>query len=166
MHDIGNFHDAQTILHWVRSHPVEYGRPSCVEDESAPYGWEFVGKGSYRSVWRSPEGVVYKVGHDNWAHNQCSEEIRRLKEAWSIEAPEGVRLPRFNSFEVDGEVIPVMEAVEGTTLCKWSSKNRYNQSRYHELMRVMEIRFRLYDMHDENCMVDLDGFLVPIDFGG
>lgn len=165
MHSIGNFHDAQTILQWVRSHPVEYGRPSCVEDKSAPLGWEYVGKGSHRSVWRSPEGVVYKVGHHD-GYNQCTEEITKLKEAWSIEAPEGVRLPRFNSFEVDGEVIPVMEAVEGTTLCRWSIKNRDNRSKYRQLMRLVEQKFRLRDMHDENCMVDLDGYLVPIDFGG
>ena len=108
------------------------------------------------------------MGHNSGAYNQCSEEINRLKEAWSIEAPEGVRLPRFNSFEVDGEVVPVMEVVKGETLSRWNRRqlDRSLRSKYRELMRLVEQKFRLWDMHDENCMVDLDGFLVPIDFGG
>ena len=167
MHNVGNFHDAQTILQWVRNHPREYGRPKCVEEGSAPLGWTFLGTGSYRSVWRSPEGVAYKVGHSS-EYNQCHEEIRNLKNAWSTEIPEGVRLPRFDSFEVNGELVPAMEVVEGMTLGTWDDEigDPSLRSRYYELMCLCERRFHLWDMHADNCMIDLDGLLVPIDFGG
>lgn len=165
MHNIGNEHDARTILEWVRRHPSEGWRmPTCVLDGVAPNGWEYVGRGSFRSVWRSPEGVAYKVGHrsePNW--NQCLDEIANLKKAWSHGAIEGVRLPRFNSFEVDGEVIVALELIEGKRLCDYEG---YDRRALAALARDVEEEYGLGDMHDQNCIVDGDGLLVPIDFGG
>lgn len=164
MHNIGNPHDARTILEWVRSHPAEGWRiPACVMDEHAPEGWEYVGRGSYRSVWRSPEGVAYKVGHQDSRWNQCLDEITNLKAAWERGAIDGVRLPRFNSFEIDGELVVALELIEGERLCDYGGLN------YRELASLIgdiEDEYGLSDMHDQNCIVDTDGLLVPIDFGG
>ena len=164
MHSIGNEHDAQTILFWVRSHPKEYGRPSCINTRSAPEGWEFVGRGSFRSVWRSPEGVAYKVGHYEDDYQSC-EEIGKLKIAWEKGAPEGCRLPKFSAYYPDGDVVVAVELIEGETLYEYGeSSGPYGD--YYDLLSDIESRFELGDMHDENAIVDKDGLLVPVDFGG
>jgi RIO-like serine/threonine protein kinase len=164
MHSIGNEHDAQTILFWVRSHPKEYGRPSCVTRQQAPEGWEYVGRGSFRSVWRSPEGVAYKVGHyeDDY---QSSEEVSKLKYAWEQEVPEGCRLPKFSAYYPDNDIVVAVELIEGETLYEYGeSSGPFGD--YYDLLQDIEDRFRLSDMHDENAIVDRDGYLVPVDFGG
>lgn len=166
MHSIGNFHDAQTILHWVRSHPSRYGRPTCVTEESAPEGWSYLGRGSFRSVWLSPEGVAYKVGHEGYRENQCSDEIANLRSAWADprSVPDGCRLPRFEGFDVDGDLVVAIEKISGMVLDEYHGEE---QSKYYKLMRTVEKVFRLWDMHSENCMVeDGTGYLVPVDFGG
>lgn len=162
MHNIGNEHDAQTILHWVRDHSSEYGIPSCVEDESAPHQWEFIGHGSYRSVWLSPEGVAYKVDHSSGGWDgQCREEIDNLKAAWEKGAIDGTRLPKFSEYSFGDETVVAIELIRGSTLSEYMG-NRLN---YFDLMREVEKRYRLRDIHTENVMVDEDGILVPIDFG-
>jgi hypothetical protein len=166
MHSIGNFHDAQTILHWVRSHPMKYGRPTCVMDEVAPDGWEFLGRGSYRSVWLSPEGVAYKVGHEHYNGNQCLDEISNLKNAWAEprRVPDGCRLPRFEGFSVNGDLVVAIEKINGVVLDSYRGVDR---EKYREIAQAVERAFRLWDMHGENCMVeDGTGHLVPVDFGG
>lgn len=162
MHNIGNEHDAQTILHWVRDHSSEYGLPSCVEQESAPYQWEFIGHGSFRSVWLSPEGVAYKVDHSSgrW-DGQCREEIDNLKKAWEKGVIDGTRLPKFSEYGFGGEVVVAIELIKGSTLGRYSGDSRD----YYSLMREVEYRYDLCDIHVENVMVDEEGLLVPIDFG-
>ena len=117
MHSIGNESDAQTILRWVRSHSGEYGIPSCVEHNEAPEGWKYVGHGSFRSVWCSPEGVAYKVEHgtSGWSY-QSETEVDNLKFAWEKGAPEGCRLPRFDEFVVDDTCVVAMELISGARL--------------------------------------------------
>lgn len=164
MHNIGNEHDALTILHWVRDHDSEYGFPSCVEHESAPYQWEFVGRGSFRSVWLSPEGVAYKVDHSSGRWNgQCQEEIENLKMAWKKGALDGTRLPKFSEYDFGEEVVVAIEMVKGSTLGTYEG-NSYHS--YYSLMGKVERYYRLGDIHAENVMVDEEGLLVPIDFGG
>ncbi len=164
MHNIGNEHDAQVILCWVRESPREgWGVPSRALDKVAPDGWEYVGRGSYRSVWRSPEGVAYKVGHHDSRWNQCLDEVTNLKAAWEHGAIDGVRLPRFNSFKIDGELVVALELIEGERLCDYEGLNRRELA---SLIGDIEDEYGLSDMHDQNCIVDADGLLVPIDFGG
>lgn len=163
MHNIGNEHDAQTILHWVRSHSSQYGVPYCVEQESAPYQWEFVGHGSFRSVWLSPEGVAYKVDHSSGRWNgQCQEEIENLKAAWEKGTIDGTRLPKFTEYDLGDDIVVAIELIKGSTLSKYSGDSRD----YYSLMREVERYYRLRDIHTENVMVDEEGLLVPIDFGG
>lgn len=171
MHNIGNEHDAQTILHWVRDHSSEYGIPLCVEQESAPYQWEFIGYGSFRSVWLSPEGVAYKVDHSSGRWNgQCQEEIDNLKAAWEKGVIDGTRLPKFSEYDFGDEIVVAIELIKGSTLRTYrSTLGSYRGSSdrdYHDLMREVEDYYRLGDLHTENVMVDEEGFLVPIDFGG
>lgn len=164
MHSIGNEHDAQTILFWVRSHPKEYGRPSCVTRGQAPEGWEYIGKGSFRSVWRSPEGVAYKVDHadDPW-DTQSETEVNNLGQAWSRGPLEGCRLPKFQHYVVDDEYVVAIEAITGVTLYEYEGPGR---GKLYSLLNEIEDAYRIGDMHDENAIVDRDGYLVPVDFGG
>lgn len=166
MHDIGNYHDAQTILQWVRDHGEgEYGRPSCVWDESAPLDWEFLGSGSARSVWRSPDGVAYKVVHDASWDRQNGNEVDRLTEAWLKEVPEGCRLPRFTGFDVNDEVVVAMESINGPRLYDYVYEHGNGRDDYYDRLALCETRFHLIDLHDENVVIDEDGLLVPVDFG-
>lgn len=159
MHNIGNERDAQTILHWVRDHDSEYDVPSCVEQGSAPYQWEYVDHGSYRSVWLSPEGVAYKVDHDN-RDGQCEREVRLLKEAWTKKAIKGSRLPRFSEYGFGDEVVVAIELIRGSLLSKCTGEGHYFR-----LLERVERYYNLCDLHNDNVIVDEDGLLVPIDFG-
>lgn len=165
MHGIGNYRDARTILEWVRGHELEYGKPSCVEHEEAPLGWEFIATGSARSVWRSPEGIAYKVVHSTRWDTQNSDEVDHLREAWSKGAPEGCRLPKFSSFDVGDELVVVMEAINGSRLVDYVYEYGNDRDDYYDRMSICETRFGLIDMHDENVVIDEDGLLVPVDFG-
>lgn len=165
MHEIGNLVDAEVILYWVRSFgSPTYGKPQCVESEHAPYGWEFVGSGSFRSVWLSPDGVAYKVEHSRGGGYQSDEEATLLKLAWEKKAPERCRLPKFSRYVVDDdETVIAIEYVRGVVL------DDYRGDDANELWGVVwqcEKIYRLADLHGENVMVDEDGWLVPVDFGG
>lgn len=164
MHSIGNERDARTILEWVIPHREKYDAPRCAYSESAPEGWEFLGKGSFRSVWLSPEGVAYKVDHqtDRWS-DQSSQELVNLTRAWLRERTiEGCRLPKFHGYEFGGEVVVAIEAIKGSRLYDYDGPGR---DQLYDLLSDIEDAYRLTDMHDENVMVDEDGYLVPVDFG-
>lgn len=166
MHNIGDAPEAEFILAWVRGCDTEYGRPTVVESEDAPEGWEFVATGSFRSVWRSPSGVAYKVCHAAY-DRQSSSEIANLKEAWERGVPDGCRLPRFNAFRVgDDEIVVAVELINGETLYSYDQSHSREATRHlYDLLRKIEDTFRLCDMHDENALVDENGLLVPVDFG-
>ena len=166
MHGIGNEQDAQKILSWVRSYPTRYSRPECVNNEEAPDGWEFLGSGSFRSVWLSPEGVAYKVNHRDDYDEQGEGEVSNLREAWKRQPPEGCRLPEFNHFLIGGEVIVAIEAIDGVTVEEHLRGEREPDRSMHKLMRDCESMYKLCDVHTENAMIDSNGFLVVVDWGG
>lgn len=170
---IGNSRDAGMILRWVRSFSIRYGMPECVEREIAPEGWEFVGHGSFRSVWKSPEGVAYKVNHDegDW---QSESEGRNLACAWREGTPEGCRLPRFDLFEIDydgdTEYVIAIELIHGTLLYNYSNGSfgyrEVSRDELYERLGACAALYGLGDLHDENVVVEADtGLLVPVDFG-
>lgn len=164
MHNIGSVSEAEVILSWVRSSDEVYGRPGCAMREEAPEGWEFLGRGSFRSVWRSPSGIAYKVNHDD--HDQQSrDEADNLREAWKRGVPDGCRLPEFNLLEIGEEVVVAVEVINGSTLYEYSSEGN-GAGHLYDLLRKVENMFLLGDLHDENAMVDEDGLLVVVDFGG
>lgn len=163
MHGIGNEHDAQTILFWVRSHDAKYGKPSCVIHEEAPLGWTYLGSGSFRSVWLSPEGVAYKVNHMSSYDSQSGDEIENLERLWKSGTLPGCRLPKFSSFTVDREPVVAVERVHGVTLREYEGDD---WDMFYDIMNNLSNKLRLFDVHDENVMVDRDGILVLVDLGG
>lgn len=172
MHGIGNDHDAQTILFWVRGHNRDdYNRPSCIINGEAPQGWEYLGTGSYRSVWLSPEGVAYKVSHNTW-DDQSSSELNKLAEVWQNpdRLPARCRVPRFERYEVDGESVVAVERVKGETLGDLYYSNKIDRDDYRfyaEALRVFESRFQVWDMHTDNAMIDSEtSDLIVVDLGG
>lgn len=172
MHSIGNAHEAQTIAKWVRSFKRECGRPLCVIHAQAPEGWEFLAAGSFRSVWLSPSGIAYKVSHRDNDQYQSEEEVIHLGRAWSRGVPEGCRLPKFEKYITeDDELVVAIERIKGRTLyehCYRGGSGRCSPSGqdYYDLLGEIKNDLRLNDLHDENAMVDEDGLLVPVDFGG
>lgn len=169
MHNIGNEEDARTILDWVRSSQKRrFSWPKCVDTKEGPDGWTFLGRGSFRSVWLSPEGVVYKVNHEDDWDEQSADEVDTLSRVWDVGPLEGCRLPKFNWFQLDEEIVVVMEWVKGWTLWEYNSRENDcdKRSEYTSLMRRIAVEYAVGDMHDENVMVDKDGYLVPVDFGG
>ncbi len=163
MHEIGNYHDALTIRTWVRESGDDY-LPRCSLTREAPEGWTFMGRGSYRSVWRSPEGVAYKVSHNTRYHDQQGDEAKALKRAWEeIEPLEGCRVPKFNQFDVNDELILAVEAIDGTTLDEYKGDDR---DVYYEMLHALEQHYRVGDLHNENVMIDSGGQLVIVDLGG
>lgn len=162
MHSIGNEQDATFILSWVRSFEYEYGRPICVVDRKAPRGWNFLGNGISRSVWRSPGGVAYKVEHRSGG--QSEQEVRKMEELWDKGLPEGCRLPKFQAYYPDDEVVVAVEVIEGETLYHHGEREGPFGD-YYELLWRLETTLGLWDMHDDNAMVDQDGYLVPVDLG-
>lgn len=162
MHNIGNIEDAETILHWVRSSEYSYGLSSVVAEELAPEGWEYLGRGSFRSVWLSPEGVAYKVEHSDCYGCQSVIEVDNLTYAWSRQVPDGCRLPRFHGYRIGHEMVVAVERVSGKTLYETEAPGT---ERLYDLMHRLEKLFSLSDMHDENVMVDEDGILVLVDLG-
>ena len=173
MHNIGSREEAQEILDWVRSFDRKYDRPTCIWDAEAPEGWGYLGSGAFRSVWLSPSGVAYKVEHRPDYDAQSSDELSKLRASWSLEPLEGCRLPKFQGYKVDDEPIVAIEAIKGSTLSEHVYGDGYDQGpgygvrrELYSLLRKVEDYYRLWDMHDENAMVDEDGTLVPVDFGG
>lgn len=174
MHSIGNARDAGVILAWVRSHrSSRYGKPDCVDSESAPEGWDFVGTGSFRSVWRSPEGVAYKVNHSGDYDSQSGDEVMHLEFAWNRqdEVPEGCRLPKFDEFRVDEEIVVAIEHIIGVTLYEYSYRGmdgvHPNRDTLYDRLYECENTYGLGDLHDENVIIESStGMLVPVDFGG
>lgn len=162
MHSIGNADDALTILRWVRDAPKRYGRP----EGDGPEGWEHLGSGSFRSVWLSPEGVAYKVNHSTY-DSQMADEITNLQEAWRRrgDLPEGCRLPSFQDYQVGGEYVIAVERIDGETLGDTDMGDPEKDEMYRLLNRIENL-FKLWDMHGDNAMVDQDGMLVVVDFGG
>lgn len=165
--NIGNASDAREILEWVRGSPERYSVPRCVAEKSAPEGWEYVGHGSFRSVWRSPEGVAYKVEHFGDYDSQNGDEVMNLASAWESGTPEGCRLPKFAEFRVSGEIVVAIELIIGETLSNYCYTSGRRNDDLYERLHLCESRYGLGDLHDENVIVEADtGILVPVDFGG
>lgn len=167
MHGIGNVSDATLIRTWVRDSPKrsKWGRPDCVHKGYAPEGWKYLGSGSFRSVWLSPEGVAYKVLHTPEDYdNQQRGELDCLARAWEIELPARCRVPKYQPYVFEGEIITAVERINGKTL-----DDSYGEDDYDEFATIKSIasrRLGLQDMHGDNCMVDENTReLVLVDLG-
>lgn len=166
MQRIGNISDARLISVWVNEGEREYGRSKRVWDGEAPEGWEYLDSGSFRSVWRSPDGIVYKVQHNPQSRTDNQDELDNLAFAHSKGAPEGARLPRAWGWNFDDHAVVIaMEWIRGVRLGDYRYESDEEYDRLYDLMNRCESRFHLLDLHDENVIVDENGYLVPVDFG-
>lgn len=182
---LGNREEAEALRTWIRGFELRYGKPSVLEGwrkaKATLPGWEFLGCGSYRSVWRSPLGVAYKVQHYlNDGSNSNSREWNILKEAEKKTPPQGVRLPRAQIWcDCNGghtgthwgvrcqavDAVMAMECVAGEILYRYDCPAD-EKARLEVLMWSCGRIFNLKDMHDENVMVEKEtGVLIPVDFG-
>jgi len=159
---IGNAKDAESILIWVRWTGLTRNDCEMGRIPETPEGWTYVGHGSYRSVWLSPEGVAYKVNHNPRWCRQTEEELEKLVDAWEMETPEGCRLPKFDRFEVDDETVVAIEYIKGLRLIDVPR----DRDELYDLLEECQDHYRLRDLHDENVIIEEGtGYLVPVDLG-
>lgn len=167
MDPVGTLEEAQLILDWVEDGGEGiYNRPEVVEANHAPEGWKYLGSGSFRSVWRSPSGVAYKVMHgQGYGSNGNQEEYENLREAWkkAHELPCGVRLPKGFLYSPGDKTVMAMEVVKGKTLGDYYGHGR---DEFYTLLGICGDKLRLWDMHGDNAMVSEDDHrLVLVDLG-
>ena len=96
--NIGCVEEAEFIFTWVKALNTSYHWDF---KRNVPEGWEFLGSGSYRSTWRSPSGVAYKVQHRTGSYQNNKGEYDKILKSQKREPLPGVRLPRcsfYNSF--------------------------------------------------------------------
>lgn len=160
---IGNYEDAKLIHDWVYDSGECYGRPMVVEDGKAPEGWDYIGQGTFRSVWRSPGGVAYKVQHQKRSMQSNDEEYANLEQARSCDLPEMVRLPEAALFDFGDVSIIAMELIDGPRLFDYDGPD---EDDYYDAIHACQAILRLDDLHDENCVVDTwGGKVVIVDLG-
>lgn len=161
---IGSREDADLIRDWVYSSGERGGRPRAVWDGEAPEGWDYIGSGSFRSVWRSPDGIAYKVQHSVRSSQSNEEEYNNLERARSCDLPGLARLPSAALFDFGDVSIIAMELIDGPRLSNYYGPDR---EEFYEAVAHCETRLRLVDLHDENCVVDIhSGKVVIVDLGG
>lgn len=149
---LGNEQDARLIRDFVLTDQQRaHGRMGC------PDGWQFLGHGSYRSVWLSPEGVCYKVEHEYHPYSSDNAKEYRNWRDWTRNCilPEGTRIPNLTYYELSGRPVIAMERVNGETL--FDAKYFIPEeeiARFRDLMYELEEELGSLDIHDENVMVD------------
>lgn len=163
---VGNAEEARFIHQWVRSMAGEGFAPSRRVTNNPPEGWGFLGVGSFRSTWRSPTGVAYKVQHSSESCQDNELEYRVAVRLMSAEPLEGVRFPACSFFPADGgEGVIAMECVNGVTLCEFDRSS--SRGDLYDRMYSAESHYGLRDIHDENVMVEVDtDTLVIVDLAG
>lgn len=149
---LGNEQDARLIRDFVLADKKRArGRMGC------PDGWQFLGSGSFRSVWLSPEGVCYKVEHEYYPYSSDNAAEYRNWRNWTRNCmlPEGTRIPELTYYELDGKPVIAMERVNGETFFNAKSFIPEEEiARFRDLMYELEEELGSSDIHDENVMVD------------
>lgn len=164
--NIGCVEEAEFIFAWVKG----LASQSLWEfKKNVPEGWEFLGSGSYRSTWRSPSGVAYKVQHHTGSYQNNKGEYDKILNSKEREPLEGVRLPRCSFYAIHpDEGVIAMECVRGATLYNRFEVDGYDETprEFIDLMWRVERYYRLVDMHSDNIMIEDDtDVLIPVDFG-
>lgn len=167
MEEVGNSADAAFIHDWVIEERGIRTRTTERMQKNPPEGWSFLGEGAYRSTWRSPDGVAYKVQHQYDGYGQDNEgEYSKLRQAWECEPLKGVRLPKGSLYTLPNDhSVMAMECVAGKTVsARWDYWN--TPEHVSDLMEEIGDRYSLFDVHSENVMYDDETEeVVPVDFG-
>jgi len=164
---VGNAVDAQFILDWVSYNELDSFSLEEYGPGDVPEGWTYLSKGSFRSVWLSPEGCVYKVQHqyEGWGQSN-KDEWRNILAAQRCEAPAGTRLPEAQLYQVDGgRTVIAMECIKGKTVDqRWGVGDTPREIGVR--MRQVERAYELCDLHGDNVMIeDETDILIPVDLG-
>lgn len=164
MDKIGNAMDARLIRNVFNDYQTSSEVNACTPESCPlPDGWSYVSSGAFRSVFRSPDGVGYKVerkrhkrdSSDNLREYNAS--IRIRKEC--VEIP-GVRIPEMTYYELDNnDPVIAVEFIDGKTLYGHGDPD----GKYQPLIERLETEWRIWDTHGFNLMVDKDESLVLVD---
>lgn len=172
METVGNAEDARFIHEW-HERRFDGGFEAYAKESDAPKGWKFLGAGKYRSVWRSPEGVAYKVEHNPYrGYGQTnSEEYDKVRFAWSCDPLADVRLPRVELYSLRDDVdVIAMECISGKTVSdQWGDRYWLIPQYVEDVIEEMCHAYGLHDLHSGNVMVteheEGQYELTPVDFG-
>lgn len=161
---LGNAKDAEFIHNWY--HEVPYGQAG------APEGWKYLGSGSFRSAYLSPDGVVYKVQKDigPWCGYQTNEgEWETWKRLYlGCKMPKHSRLPKLTYFPISEKVgVIAIERLKGKYTYYGQFKDEAGVPRYwSDVCDAIRTTTKLGDLHGNNLMIDEErNLLVPTDLG-
>ncbi len=159
---LGNESDARLIFEWKESQFLNGYSP-------APRGWAYLGQGSFRSAYLSPDGVVYKVEHAPGGFYGQSNygEMLNLRRYWLTKMPKGCRLPRWGWYPIGNRTTGVIAMEHFDTLLRSFSRYDANGAKYWDrLVDLQEALYDMYDLYGTNIAVDVKGdAVVPIDLG-
>lgn len=162
---IGNEKDALFIHDWY--HSKGWGK------YDPPEGWQYMGGGSYRSAYLSPDGVVYKVQMNlgNWLIQTNYSEYQTWKRLYfGCKMPKYSRLPRLSYYAVPGEGDLGVIAIE--PLSKVSLYRKVEIDKCDTDLRWFDVADKItrvtgvQDLYGPNLMLDTkNNLLVPTDLG-
>lgn len=160
---VGNIEEAREISQWD------------VFDTDAPEGWKIIGAGSFRKSYLSPSGVVYKLQKSDYSSDNA-DEYMNIQDCQLTPVP-GWRVPKASLYSPLGKPIIAMEYIEGEfdmePRCQgWDLETCDVGECTDEGRCIFEIwgdatkAWGIYDMHEENVIVDQNGTRVLIDVAG
>lgn len=146
-----------------------------IRGDSAPVGWRYVNQGTYRKVYLSPSGTIYKreiIPRGQSSAGNVSE-FRNFSNIVHIPV-QGWRIPRFAIFYSNDKPIIAMEYVTGKSV-EWTYCDPYGDG-YCECSKPYGVcsntigeeaheNWGLTDVTFENFLIEDDGIKVLIDAG-
>ncbi len=162
---IGSLEEASVLAAWE----PEYYPDGSFDWLPPEDGWEYIGEGSERIVWRAPSGTIYKIEHDG-EEGANSSEMENIDRLSLIHCP-GWRLPKATLYQFPTlPDILAMEYVEGhiDTMCRsYLGKVCFCRGRCHEeIFQDMRDAWEIMDGHTGNYLVESDGTRVLVDVTG
>lgn len=162
---IGNEKDALLIHNWWHGHRDSYRNP--------PEGWQYLGGGSFRTAYLSPDGVVYKIQKDlsggRYQTNYGEYETwKRLY--FGCKMPKHSRLPKLSYYAVPGQhnvgVIAIERLRRNPAYYERVNKTGESYLCWSDVASAVASACRVGDLHGDNIFLDEENnLLVPTDLG-
>lgn len=165
---IGNEKDALLIHNWWHSHRDSYRKP--------PKGWKYLGDGSFRTAYLSPDGVVYKIQKDlsgvRYLTNQTNygeyETWKRLY--FGCKMPKHSRLPKLSYYAVPGQhnvgVIAIERLRKNPPYYEQVNKTGEEYLYWSDVASAVASACQVGDLYGDNIFLDEENnLLVPTDLG-